>query len=83
MTPKGGHREGAGRKPALLAGERKHFYLAPDLVQWWDCLPEREKSAEINQAIRNAIALEKLLHSDEQTPEKREAILTNQMLRMA
>ena len=79
MTPKGGKREGAGRKPALSVGERKHFYLAPDLVEWWDSLPEREKSGEINQAIRDALALAMLLNSEEQTPEKKEAILTNQV----
>lgn len=60
MTTKGGKREGAGRKPALHIGERKHFYLAPDLVEWWNSLPERKKSGEINQAIRDAIALAKI-----------------------
>lgn len=56
MTPSGGKRKGAGRKPSLMKGERKHFYLAPDLVNWWNSIPEREKSAAINLAIREMLA---------------------------
>lgn len=55
MTPKGGARKGAGRKPALSVGERKHFYLAPDLVQWWSTLPERGRSEVVNIAIREML----------------------------
>lgn len=53
MTPKGGARQGAGRKPALsFSGQRKHFYLAADLLLWWGSLPERKKSKFVNDAIR-------------------------------
>lgn len=58
---KGGKRIGAGRKPALSVGERKHFYLAPDLVQWWNTLPERGRSEVVNRALRDVEENGKLL----------------------
>ena len=60
MTPSGGKRKSAGRKPLISKGTRKHFYLAPDLIEWWGSIPEREKSALINQAIREMIVNHRL-----------------------
>lgn len=53
MTPSGGKREGAGRKPAPEKGKRVNLYLAADNVEWWDRTPEGDKSDLVNQAIRD------------------------------
>jgi hypothetical protein len=55
MTPKGGPRKGAGRKPALSVGKRINIYLDADLVGWYASIPPREKSKFISQAIREKL----------------------------
>jgi len=55
MTPKGGARVGAGRKPASVTGRangrRANVYLNPANAATWDSLPARMRSKYVNEAM--------------------------------
>jgi hypothetical protein len=53
MTPKGGTRKGAGRKPAFSVGKRVNIYLDAENVEWYESIPDGEKSKTINALILN------------------------------
>lgn len=55
MTPQGGYRIGAGRKPASETGRangrRVNVYLNPANLATWDSLPARMRSRFVNDAM--------------------------------
>jgi hypothetical protein len=54
MSPKGGKRTGAGRKPTgKPTGARMHIYLSGDNIDYIGRLAEGKRSEWINKAIRN------------------------------